>query len=164
MIVGRVDRDYDVIIPIDFLERGSRLHRLEVPIDTGFDGYLMLPRRIVHQLGMTLERRVTMTLANEQDSVFERYLAEVLWFGRPLTIKVPGVGKSIAGWQIPARREPHRNRHDSRRGCNNYRTPAFLKTSSTAPGRGRGSPGRNQDPPRPGRSPAGRGVRPSASG
>ena len=88
MIVGRVDRDYDVIIPIDFLERGSRLHRLEVPIDTGFDGYLMLPRRIVHQLGMTLERRVTMTLANEQDSVFERYLAEVLWFGRPLTIKV----------------------------------------------------------------------------
>ena len=48
----------------------------------------MLPRRIVHQLGMTPERRVTMTLANEQDSVFESYLAEVLWFGRPLTVKV----------------------------------------------------------------------------
>lgn len=88
MIVGQVDRAYDAIIPVDFLERGSRLHRLEIPIDTGFEGYLMLPRRIVHQLGMTPERRVTMTLANEQDSVFESYLAEVLWFGRPLTVKV----------------------------------------------------------------------------
>lgn len=48
----------------------------------------MLPLRIVHQFGMTLERRVTMTLANEQDSVFERYLSEVLWFGRILTVSV----------------------------------------------------------------------------
>lgn len=88
MIVGRVDRAYDATIPVDILERGSRLHRLEVPIDTGFEGYLMLPLRIVHQFGMTLERRVTMTLANEQDSVFERYLSEVLWFGRPLTVSV----------------------------------------------------------------------------
>ena len=48
----------------------------------------MLPRRIVHQFGMTLERSVTMTLANEQDSVFERYQAEILWFGRLLTVRV----------------------------------------------------------------------------
>ena len=88
MIAGRVDRAYDAIIPVDLLERGSRLHRLEIPIDTGFEGHLMLPRRIIHRLGMVLERRVTMTLADEQDSVFERYLTEVLWFGRPLTVRV----------------------------------------------------------------------------
>ena len=88
MIVGRVDRAYDAIIPVDLMERGSRLHRLEIPIDTGFEGHLMLPRRIIHRLGMVLERRVTMTLADEQDSVFERYLTEVLWFGRPLTVRV----------------------------------------------------------------------------
>ena len=83
MIAGRVDRAYDAIIPVDLLERGSRLHRLEIPIDTGFEGHLMLPRRIIHRLGMVLERRVTMTLADEQDSVFERYLTEVLWYVQP---------------------------------------------------------------------------------
>ena len=80
MITGHVDQTHNPIIPVDLLEQGRRLHRIEIPIDTGFQGFLMLPLRIILQMGGMPNRRIRMTLANERSGSFDEYLTRLLWF------------------------------------------------------------------------------------
>ena len=79
MIIGRVDQRLNPIIPVDILEQGRRLHRREMLIDTWFEGYLMLPERLIVRMGGTPNRKITMTLANERSSDFAEYLLEIYW-------------------------------------------------------------------------------------
>lgn len=56
-------------------------------IDTGFEGFLMLPKDLILRLGGTLNREISMTLANERADIFEEYLVKVFWFDRLLEVR-----------------------------------------------------------------------------
>ena len=80
MITGRVNENYEAVIPIRL--RGSHRQWATV-IDTGFQGAeLMLPRYVIRLLGLRQRGEMVMILADERSQTFNRYVAEVLWHGR----------------------------------------------------------------------------------
>lgn len=48
MIIGRVNENYEAVIPIALPDLATReLHHFSAVIDTGFQDYLVLPRAVV---------------------------------------------------------------------------------------------------------------------
>ena len=89
MIIGRVNEDYGAEIPIalpDFTTR--ELHHFAAMIDTGFDGYLMLPRAVVQQLGLTVTDTRELVLGDEQRHRFDVCVAVILWEDEPMPVPV----------------------------------------------------------------------------
>lgn len=87
MIIGQVNEKYTPTIPIDLRDRNRRMRRFEIPIDTGFEGFLMLPKDLIFRLGGTFNRETSMTLANERADTFEEYIVEVFWVDQLLEVR-----------------------------------------------------------------------------
>ena len=80
MIVGRVNQNYEIVIPIilpDIL--GTEYHEYHALIDTGMDHYLMLPRSIVEEMGFPMTGSNKLTLGDGQEHEFDQCLAAILW-------------------------------------------------------------------------------------
>jgi len=62
--------------------------RLEAVVDTGFNGHILLPQRVIRDLGlMMIATRQHMTAGGEvsENSVFE---AQIIWLGKKRTVSV----------------------------------------------------------------------------
>ena len=49
MIAGNISADGDLTAPIRVLDANGYVHRFEAVVDTGFNGYLSLPPRLILQ-------------------------------------------------------------------------------------------------------------------
>lgn len=101
MITGRVSANREAIIELEIVRSSRSNETVEVTIDTGFDGYLTLPRNIVKRLKLQPAENRRATLGDGNTVVLDVYLAKVLWHRKEREILVlqaeggPLVGMSL---------------------------------------------------------------------
>ena len=61
---------------------------MEVLLDTGFDGSLLLPEEVIAELGFPLYDDFVSTLADGREVVVQGYDGQILWHGSPLDVLV----------------------------------------------------------------------------
>jgi predicted aspartyl protease len=77
MIVRSVNSNLGATIPLIVYDSQGRQHPIQVVVDTGFNGSLTLPSRIIATLGLIWRNRGQVTLANG---------ATILWGGQPQNV------------------------------------------------------------------------------
>jgi len=88
MLTGIVTAGLQATIELEVLGSSGGSHRVEVVIDTGFDGELILPRTVVAALGLTPQGTYHARLADGRHVVLDYYEASIMWHGRPRTVRV----------------------------------------------------------------------------
>jgi len=53
MLTGRVTSDKEAVLPIEVLGVDGRIFQSEAGIDTGYNGFLTLPRAVIEELDLT---------------------------------------------------------------------------------------------------------------
>jgi len=91
MITGIVTVDREAVINLTGRDPNGQEQKIEVVIDTGFNGSLTLPPALITALGLPWRRRGRALLADGNDSVFDIYEATVLWDGALRRVSVDEV-------------------------------------------------------------------------
>ncbi|MBE9189367.1 clan AA aspartic protease [Gloeocapsopsis crepidinum LEGE 06123] len=107
MITGFVNVEFEPILPLSIRRADGKDFTQDAIVDTGFNGWLSLPRDLITQLNLTWKRRGRAILGDGSECVFDVYEAVVIWDGTPITIPVdeadskPLVGMSLMeGYQL----------------------------------------------------------------
>ena len=88
MISGTVVANQGPIVPLVVQDAGGHEYTLSAVIDTGFTGWLTLPKRIIATLGLRWHDETLAVLADGTPSVFDTYHVTVLWDGQPQVVLV----------------------------------------------------------------------------
>jgi clan AA aspartic protease len=88
MITGVVTSDREAVIRLTVRGPRGRQLRIEAIIDTGFDGWLSLPRPLIASLKLPWKRRGRALLADGSETVFDIFEATVTWHQRTRRISV----------------------------------------------------------------------------
>lgn len=88
MITGYVNQGLEPIVPVAVLDRNGHRWRLEVVVDTGFDGDLTLPQSSISELGLPWQGPVEMVQADGRAVKCHRYAATIIWEGERRPIEV----------------------------------------------------------------------------
>jgi clan AA aspartic protease len=67
---------------------GGGEHTLSAVVDTGFTGWLTLPKGTIAALGVNYEEQTLAILADGTPTVFNTYRVTVLWDGQPQAVFV----------------------------------------------------------------------------
>jgi clan AA aspartic protease len=87
MITGRVNADFEPIVSIYLSDAGREPSQVDAIVDTGFNGWLTLPLRLIDSLGLPWRRTGRATLADGFEVTFDIYEACVIWNGK--SVKIP---------------------------------------------------------------------------
>ena len=79
MIRGSVTEALEALIEVGVEDRNGAIHLLDVVIDTGFTGYLVLPQDTIRQLGLAYIGQRSVILASGGQSSLDAYSAIVSW-------------------------------------------------------------------------------------
>lgn len=79
MITGRVTERREAVIYLDVVGQNQRKVRIEAAIDTGFNGYLTLPKATVNSLALQPAGSRIATLGDGNTVILDVYLAVVIW-------------------------------------------------------------------------------------
>ena len=74
MITGRVTAQRDAMVRLVVLDRVHKPHDVDAVIDTGFNGFLTLPRTMVQTLQLPLAGNRRVTLGDGSTVVLDLYL------------------------------------------------------------------------------------------
>jgi clan AA aspartic protease len=106
MMQGYVNGNYEAIITLVVKNKGN-LKSINAVIDTGFTGFLSLPRTIIDELDLSWSYRDRATLGDGSETLFDIYDATVIWNGQYREIEInsaetePLVGMSlIEGYRL----------------------------------------------------------------
>lgn len=91
MITGVVSADYEAVIRLEVQGPTGQEREVAAVVDTGFNGFLTLPPRLITTLGLTRRRRGRAILANGSEDIFDIYGVTVLWDGQPRYIETGAV-------------------------------------------------------------------------
>jgi clan AA aspartic protease len=107
MISGIVNSEREAIIQLTVRGPGGRAETIAVIVDTGFDGALTLPLRLVNALQLPLRRHTTAILGDGSRITHAVHTAMVLWDGVSRQVPVaaldsrPLVGmRLLAGYRL----------------------------------------------------------------
>ena len=89
MIIGKIRDDQEAVIELEVVGLNHR-EKVEVVIDTGFTGFLMLPDDLIKRLGLQLIGNRRAILGDGSPVSFDLYLAKVVWHSK--TRDVPALG------------------------------------------------------------------------
>ena len=79
MIAGKVTERREAVIDLWVVGQNQRKLRIEAAIDTGFNGYLTLPKARVNSLALQPAGNRIAALGDGNTVILEVYLAEVIW-------------------------------------------------------------------------------------
>jgi len=79
MITGLVNVRGEPIVELHIQSPNGRETRIQAAADTGFNGALTLPPRLIAELALPWRRRARATLADGAERFFEIYEGRVLW-------------------------------------------------------------------------------------
>ena len=79
MITGRVTESREAVNDLEVVGQNQRKVRIEAAIDTGFNGYLTLPKATVNSLALQPAGNRIATLGDGNTVIREVYLAAVIW-------------------------------------------------------------------------------------
>jgi clan AA aspartic protease len=89
MITGRVDEFGRAIVAVSILDsRHSPVTEIDAWIDTGFNGDLVLPQRLVDSLSLETTGTLKAILADGSEINLERYLCVIDWLGEMRELEV----------------------------------------------------------------------------
>ncbi len=88
MITGTVNRNNEAIIQIAVRGPRGMTTTIAALVDTGFDGSLTLPSRLVAELQLPFRRSGRAILGEGTDTSFDVYEATVLWDRSPRQVPV----------------------------------------------------------------------------
>ena len=98
MITGRVTAQRDATVRLVVLDSTHQPHDVDTVIDTGFNGFLTLPRVMLQTLQLPLAGNRRVTLDDGSTVVLDLYLATVLWDTQPREVLVLAAeGGSLMG-------------------------------------------------------------------
>ena len=83
MITGNVTADREAIIPIEVAGPSGQSQPIEAVIDTGYNGDLTLPSRLIEALQLPFGGHRRGALANGSHLLLDVYLATVISHGKP---------------------------------------------------------------------------------
>ncbi len=101
MIIGRITVNREVIVELEVVSSSHENENVEAVIDTGFNGYLILPIDLVNHLELQPAGNRRATLGDGTTVVLEVFLAKVIWHGREREVLVlqaeggPLIGMSL---------------------------------------------------------------------
>jgi clan AA aspartic protease len=88
-------------VPLIVLDPNRREHPMNALVDTGFNGWLTLPTKLIASLGFSWYTDGQGVLADGATTLFDVFAAEVLWDGQPRRVFVsqldsePLIGMSL---------------------------------------------------------------------
>jgi clan AA aspartic protease len=101
MMYGIVDRNLEATIRLVVGNANSQRQTIDALIDTGFTGFLTLPRSVITTIKLQLYRREAGTLGDGSTCIFDVYRGLVIWDGEYREIDInaseaaPLVGMSL---------------------------------------------------------------------
>lgn len=104
---GYVNPRYEARLTVQIADAHNHLHEFEAVIDTGFNGAITLPSKIIHRLGLPWQTRGRAAMANGQVDYFDSYSGWAQWGDekRPILIEsaetIPLVGmRLLRGYRV----------------------------------------------------------------
>jgi clan AA aspartic protease len=88
MITGVVNVHLEATLWLTIHGPNGQCRRVNALVDTGFDGWLALPPKLIALLGLLWHRRGRAILADGSESVFDIYAATVVWDRRKRAIPI----------------------------------------------------------------------------
>ena len=88
MMTGRVTADREVVIELEVVGSDQAKGKVEAVMDTGFNGYLILPSDLVNRFNLQLAGNRRATLGDGNTVVLDSYLANVVWHDQEREILV----------------------------------------------------------------------------
>jgi predicted aspartyl protease len=73
MITGNVSQELEDLITVDVEDGNGASHSLEVVVDAGFTGYLVLPQAVISRLGLRFSGRRSVTIASVAQITVDAY-------------------------------------------------------------------------------------------
>ena len=101
MISGKVSPSREAAIELNVSGPTQQPQRTEVVIDTGFNGYLTLPEKRIHDLKLPFVGNRRATLGDGNVVVLDVYLATVSWHGQEREVlALPSEGGPLIGMSL----------------------------------------------------------------
>lgn len=99
MIVGKITDNQEAIIELEIIGLNWR-EKIEVVVDTGFDGHLTLPSDSINRLGLRRAGRRYAILGDGNTVALELYRTKVLWHGEEREVPVLRTDGGVpwSGW------------------------------------------------------------------
>ena len=101
MMQGSVNLNREATVPLVVSNENRQTHLINAVIDTGYTGFLSLPREIIVLLNLPWTGIDRGTLGDGSEATFEVYAAKVIWDGEYCNVPVneaetdPLVGMSL---------------------------------------------------------------------
>jgi len=99
-LTGRVTADREARIPLLVRSGEGTQRKIDVVIDTGFNGVLGLPAHLIEELGLSFIGRERMLLANGELHFAGMYRAFVDMEDRVYSVRVVEAGEPLAGMSL----------------------------------------------------------------
>ena len=88
-MIGYVDDSGRAILPIEIIGgQGKANLAIDVWVDTGFTGDLVVPQSLIDQLEFPISGSVDGILADGSETVLKTYHCQIKWFGRDRDLEV----------------------------------------------------------------------------
>lgn len=81
MLNGRVTPDREALVAVEVLGDEGQVASLEATIDTGYDGFLTLPKSIIEGLGLSYLGPARAALGDGNEVRMDVFIASVQWEG-----------------------------------------------------------------------------------
>jgi clan AA aspartic protease len=91
MISGSVTSGREAVVRLKVQGTGGQEQEVSVIIDTGFTGWLTLPRSVINHLKLPWLTKGRALLANGQLETFDVHVGTLLWDGQPLRVMIDAV-------------------------------------------------------------------------
>lgn len=101
MIRGQVNEDFEAVAPLELITPGGAVSAVHAVIDTGFNGALTLPAKLIEQFGLKSAGERRATLADGSIVVLSMAFVKIRWFGETRDILVlQAEGGPLAGMSL----------------------------------------------------------------
>ena len=88
MISGQVNHALQAVVAVTLIGSAGQRESVEVVLDTGFQGYLVLPSEVINRLELQDPNPAAFILADGHPAQFDSYIATVIWHERPRLVIV----------------------------------------------------------------------------
>lgn len=92
MIEGTVNARLEAVVTLPVLDSAGQVREVDAVVDTGFNGYLVLPPMLVADLGLPVVGDGEAVLADGSEAAFDVYGVTMLWDGHPRHVETGAVG------------------------------------------------------------------------
>lgn len=86
MIIGIVDSSNAPLVPLVVKDAAGEDHSSMAVVDTGFNGWITLPRETISTFGLTWHNETRGILADGESTFLPTFRGTVIWDGQPVAV------------------------------------------------------------------------------